>query len=86
MGHTFLFLLRVCFSLREKHREGSEVDFPLPLAAVDTEMERQIFEKDEEVCFLLSQLYGFPACYCLCLEISRMRTSLEGKKGRSRAV
>ncbi|XP_008425644.1 septin 4a isoform X1 [Poecilia reticulata] len=36
-------------SLREKHREGSEVDFPLPLAAVDTEMERQIFEKDEEL-------------------------------------
>ncbi|MEQ2291105.1 Septin-4 [Ameca splendens] len=36
-------------SLREKYREGSEVDFPLPLAAVDTDMERQIFEKDEEL-------------------------------------
>ncbi|KAM4726956.1 septin-5-like isoform 2-T2 [Anableps anableps] len=36
-------------SLREKYREGSEVDFPLPLVAVDTEMERQIFEKDEEL-------------------------------------
>lgn len=37
------------FSLREKYREGGEVDFPLPLATVDAEKERQIFEKDEEV-------------------------------------
>ncbi|XP_040907041.1 septin-5-like [Toxotes jaculatrix] len=36
-------------SLREKHREGSEADFPLPLAVVDTEKERLIFEKDEEL-------------------------------------
>ncbi|XP_038157278.1 septin-5-like [Cyprinodon tularosa] len=36
-------------NLREKYREGSEVDFPLPLAAAETEMERQIFEKDEEL-------------------------------------
>uniref|UniRef100_A0A3B3UMD5 Septin n=1 Tax=Poecilia latipinna TaxID=48699 RepID=A0A3B3UMD5_9TELE len=34
---------------RNKLIRGSEVDFPLPLAAVDTEMERQIFEKDEEL-------------------------------------
>ncbi|XP_035521913.1 septin 4a [Morone saxatilis] len=36
-------------SLREKHREVSETDFPLPLAAVDTERDRLIFEKDEEL-------------------------------------
>ncbi|XP_017276818.1 septin-5 isoform X2 [Kryptolebias marmoratus] len=36
-------------SLREKHREGAEVDFPLPLAAADSDKERQIFEKDEEL-------------------------------------
>ncbi|KAK2828218.1 hypothetical protein Q5P01_019252 [Channa striata] len=36
-------------SLNEKHRERSEVDFPLPLAVVDTEKERLIFEKDEEL-------------------------------------
>ncbi|XP_030009921.1 septin-5-like isoform X3 [Sphaeramia orbicularis] len=36
-------------SLREKFREGSGVDFPLPLAVVDTEKERLIFEKDEEL-------------------------------------
>ncbi|XP_049890964.1 septin-5-like isoform X1 [Epinephelus moara] len=36
-------------SLREKHRDQSEADFPLPLAACDTETERLIFEKDEEL-------------------------------------
>ncbi|XP_037543850.1 septin-5 isoform X2 [Nematolebias whitei] len=36
-------------SLREKYRDGGEVDFPLPLATVDAEKERQIFEKDEEL-------------------------------------
>ncbi|XP_013872344.1 septin 4a isoform X2 [Austrofundulus limnaeus] len=36
-------------SLREKYREGGEVDFPLPLATDDAEKERQIFEKDEEL-------------------------------------
>uniref|UniRef100_A0A3B4V5Y0 Septin 4a n=1 Tax=Seriola dumerili TaxID=41447 RepID=A0A3B4V5Y0_SERDU len=36
-------------SLREKHRDGSEADFPLPLAVVDAEKERLIFEKDEEL-------------------------------------
>ncbi|KAI3373776.1 hypothetical protein L3Q82_022364 [Scortum barcoo] len=36
-------------SLREKHQDLSEADFPLPLVAVDTETERLIFEKDEEL-------------------------------------
>uniref|UniRef100_A0A3P8TN74 Septin 4a n=2 Tax=Amphiprion percula TaxID=161767 RepID=A0A3P8TN74_AMPPE len=36
-------------SLREKNREMSEADFPLPLAIVDSEKERLIFEKDEEL-------------------------------------
>ncbi|CAK6971459.1 septin 4a [Scomber scombrus] len=36
-------------SLREKHREESETDIPLPLAVVDTEKERLIFEKDEQL-------------------------------------
>lgn len=36
-------------SLLEKHQDVSESDFPLPLAAIDTERERLIFEKDEEV-------------------------------------
>ncbi|XP_054610425.1 septin 4a isoform X3 [Dunckerocampus dactyliophorus] len=36
-------------SLREKCREGSDVDVPLPLAAFDSEKERLIFEKDEEL-------------------------------------
>ncbi|XP_029029905.1 septin-5-like isoform X2 [Betta splendens] len=36
-------------SLREKYWERTETDFPLPLAAVDTEKERLIFEKDEEL-------------------------------------
>ncbi|XP_037605752.1 septin-5-like [Sebastes umbrosus] len=36
-------------SLREKHRERSEADFPLPLAAADSETEQLIFEKDEEL-------------------------------------
>ncbi|XP_035034102.1 septin 4a [Hippoglossus stenolepis] len=36
-------------SLREKFQEGSEDNFPLPLAAVDSEKERLIFEKDEEL-------------------------------------
>lgn len=43
--------VKMGFSLREKHRDVSEADFPLPLAAVDTERERLIFEKDEEVRF-----------------------------------
>uniref|UniRef100_A0A3B4V514 Septin n=1 Tax=Seriola dumerili TaxID=41447 RepID=A0A3B4V514_SERDU len=34
---------------RMKHRDGSEADFPLPLAVVDAEKERLIFEKDEEL-------------------------------------
>lgn len=38
-------------SLREKYRDGSEADFPLPLAVADAEKERLIYEKDEEVCF-----------------------------------
>ncbi|XP_077447606.1 septin-5-like isoform X1 [Stigmatopora argus] len=36
-------------SLREKSREGSDVDVPLPLAAFDVEKERLIFEKDQEL-------------------------------------
>uniref|UniRef100_A0A7N6FEN5 Septin n=1 Tax=Anabas testudineus TaxID=64144 RepID=A0A7N6FEN5_ANATE len=36
-------------SLREKYRDRSETDFPLPLAVIDTEKERLIFEKDEEL-------------------------------------
>ncbi|XP_074527877.1 septin-5-like isoform X2 [Halichoeres trimaculatus] len=36
-------------SLREKYHDASEADFPLPLAVVDTERERLIFEKDEEL-------------------------------------
>uniref|UniRef100_A0A3Q2Q1T5 Septin 4a n=1 Tax=Fundulus heteroclitus TaxID=8078 RepID=A0A3Q2Q1T5_FUNHE len=32
-----------------QERKRSEVDCPLPLAAADTEVERQIFEKDEEL-------------------------------------
>ncbi|XP_047463420.1 septin 4a isoform X2 [Mugil cephalus] len=36
-------------SLREKYREKSEADIPLPLAVVDCEKERLIFEKDEEL-------------------------------------
>ncbi|KAM6907216.1 septin-5-like [Xenentodon cancila] len=46
---TRLMVLEKKRSLHEKYREGSEVDFPLPLAAIDTEKERQIFEKDEEL-------------------------------------
>lgn len=41
------------FSLREKYQDGGEADFPLPLAITDTEKERLIYEKDEEVCFTL---------------------------------
>ncbi|KAF7669078.1 hypothetical protein LDENG_00252050 [Lucifuga dentata] len=36
-------------SLREKVREGNGADFPLPLAALDSDKERLIFEKDEEL-------------------------------------
>ncbi|XP_061905146.1 septin 4a isoform X1 [Entelurus aequoreus] len=36
-------------SLREKCREGGDVDVPLPLAAFDSEKERLIFEKNEEL-------------------------------------
>ncbi|XP_077403772.1 septin-5-like isoform X2 [Vanacampus margaritifer] len=36
-------------SLRDKYREESAVDVPLPLAAFDTEKERLIFEKDQEL-------------------------------------
>ncbi|KAM8834925.1 septin-5-like [Synchiropus picturatus] len=35
-------------SLRDRHREGSE-DLPLPLAVIDTDKERLIYEKDEEL-------------------------------------
>lgn len=45
----FLWRLTLGFSLHEKYRERSETDFPLALAVVDTEKERLIFEKDEEV-------------------------------------
>lgn len=37
------------FSLLERRHDVAEADFPLPLAAIDTERERLIFEKDEEV-------------------------------------
>uniref|UniRef100_UPI003AABA464 septin-5-like isoform X1 n=1 Tax=Centroberyx gerrardi TaxID=166262 RepID=UPI003AABA464 len=36
-------------SVRDKLRQGSGADFPLPLAAIDTEKERLILEKDEEL-------------------------------------
>ncbi|XP_031713090.1 septin-5-like [Anarrhichthys ocellatus] len=36
-------------SLREKHGEQSEADFPLPLAPPDSQTERILFEKDEEL-------------------------------------
>uniref|UniRef100_A0A3Q0ST25 Septin n=1 Tax=Amphilophus citrinellus TaxID=61819 RepID=A0A3Q0ST25_AMPCI len=34
---------------RWKYQDGSEADFPLPLAITDTEKERLIYEKDEEL-------------------------------------
>ncbi|XP_030293675.1 septin-5-like isoform X3 [Sparus aurata] len=37
------------FSLLEKHQDVNEADFPLPLAAVDTETEILIIEKDKEL-------------------------------------
>ncbi|XP_068600757.1 septin 4a isoform X2 [Brachionichthys hirsutus] len=36
-------------SLLERHQEIGEADFPLPLAAIDTQKERLILEKDEEL-------------------------------------
>ncbi|CAG5872701.1 unnamed protein product [Menidia menidia] len=36
-------------SLHERYGEGSVADFPLPLETVDTEKERRILEKDEEL-------------------------------------
>ncbi|XP_075887968.1 septin-5-like [Nelusetta ayraudi] len=36
-------------SLLERHHDVAEADFPLPLAAIDTERERLIFEKNEEL-------------------------------------
>ncbi|XP_068188156.1 septin 4a isoform X2 [Antennarius striatus] len=36
-------------SLLERHQELGDADFPLPLAAVDTQKERLILEKNEEV-------------------------------------
>lgn len=41
--------VRQHFSLLERRHDVAEADFPLPLAAIDTERERLIFEKDEEV-------------------------------------
>uniref|UniRef100_A0A8C6L696 Septin 4a n=1 Tax=Nothobranchius furzeri TaxID=105023 RepID=A0A8C6L696_NOTFU len=55
--------VKMGFSLREKYREGYEADFPLPLAVVDTEKERQIFEKDEEVRVFLPYLFMFSLGY-----------------------
>uniref|UniRef100_A0A672GHF4 Septin 4a n=1 Tax=Salarias fasciatus TaxID=181472 RepID=A0A672GHF4_SALFA len=44
-------MTRMVVQDRKRRWEGSEADFPLPLAAVDGEKERLIFEKDEEcVC------------------------------------
>lgn len=37
------------FSLLERRHDVAEADIPLPLAAMDSEKERLIFEKDEEV-------------------------------------
>lgn len=37
------------FSLLERRHDVAEADLPLPLAAIDSERERLIFEKDEEV-------------------------------------
>lgn len=45
-------------SLLEKHRDGGEVDFPLPLATAD-ERERLIYEKDEEVRFITAWFICF---------------------------
>lgn len=45
-------------SLLEKHQDGSEVDFPLPLATAD-ERERLIYEKDEEVRFITAWFIYF---------------------------
>ena len=47
-AHTFSSFS--CFSLLEKHQDVNEADFPLPLAAVDTETEILIIQKDKEVC------------------------------------
>lgn len=37
------------FSLLERRQDIADADFPLPLAAIDSERERLIFEKNEEV-------------------------------------
>uniref|UniRef100_A0A3Q0SPB4 Septin 4a n=1 Tax=Amphilophus citrinellus TaxID=61819 RepID=A0A3Q0SPB4_AMPCI len=36
-------------NMTQKYQDGSEADFPLPLAITDTEKERLIYEKDEEL-------------------------------------
>lgn len=51
--------ISVYVSLRDKIRRGSGgADFPLPLAAIDTERERLILEKDEEVRLAHSLLHS----------------------------
>uniref|UniRef100_A0A8C9XQU0 Septin 4a n=1 Tax=Sander lucioperca TaxID=283035 RepID=A0A8C9XQU0_SANLU len=77
--------------------EQSEADFPLPLAAGDTETERLIFEKDEEVRFsyrliLLSldaatqtpaSAYVQPRDACTSLKPSQMRCCVQEHFSRS---
>lgn len=66
-------------SLLEKHQDGSEVDFPLPLATTD-ERERLIYEKDEEVRFFTAWLtYSWRFAFSLLsfLQLRKMQEVLE---------
>lgn len=70
-------------SLLERHQEASEADVPLPLAAVDTQRERLILEKDEEVRldFLFGSLARLQSesltFLCPALQLRRMQDVLE---------
>ncbi|XP_061155081.1 septin-5-like isoform X1 [Syngnathus typhle] len=46
---SLIFIVLFLGSLREKYQEESHLDLPLPLADFDTEKERLIFEKDQEL-------------------------------------
>ncbi|XP_029923927.1 septin 4a isoform X2 [Myripristis murdjan] len=61
-------------SIRDKIRQESRTDFPLPLAAIDTEKERLILEKDEEV-YLTQRLGHFIYLFIFSL-INNLHTSL----------
>lgn len=68
VSYVYLCPVRVSCSLCSRLRESAS-DLPIPLVPVDSETERHIWEKDEEVCPAITTMFSVNGVGSSCRRI-----------------